>query len=266
MKINIRHPKKALRALRGNGFNGSKHRDLRFQEDLPDYFDVAFVPVKKSRRPCPDDIDISSFKHSSPDRQISILKEYFRTNPLNRKNVWALCAMGACYMDKSTLYEADKYYSRAFRIDPNNKHAMEGRVRVELLRGNHDDAEELCNDFLRHTPEETIAFILLAEIALARGNDQKAEELLRKVKNISVIKSIDMTGYKLSKHASIRCSQRNIPIRSILEQVEKGVFVGIMNAVEADIFLAYKYRVYHICLSLRDKVIITAMMTCEMRT
>ncbi len=107
-----------------------------------------------------------------------MLEVYRDSSPL-----WNL--KGGLYQRSGDMAAAAAAYAKAIETDQKNTGAMLNLARIELAKGNPEDAERLYRNVLEILPNNTAAMTGLAQIALRQGDSAAAVALLQKAREAS---------------------------------------------------------------------------------
>lgn len=104
------------------------------------------------------------------------------TYAVTKGNGWAACAMGDAYARAGRFEEAERYYRESIAIRPNEENLAGLAILLTTTArdGNCDEAYELANRALAHSPDDPSANEAMGLIALRVGAWQPAEEHLVK--------------------------------------------------------------------------------------
>lgn len=126
-----------------------------------------------------------------PEKGLPWLKAAAERDPSSAKG-WI--AIADAYKDLCADAEAEKSFQRARDLEPTGMGTFYGLIHLEILRGQYDCAQALCDRAMVLRPNDRYALTLSAQIAFFRGDVARAESLYRSLLSQDRLGSITFYG------------------------------------------------------------------------
>jgi tetratricopeptide (TPR) repeat protein len=113
------------------------------------------------------------------------IEQYLLAIKKDNNSIWPRLFAGYFYLANRNVLLASEQFTQALRLDPLSAPAIIANTKIDILQQQYDTAKKRLSELLEHTPNQTEAIWMLAQLYYREGNTHDTQILLKKILSLA---------------------------------------------------------------------------------